>query len=274
MSPNNRRGGSTPIYPVPRIPGGYAPRVQTDPGNLREPPRRLEQPSVPRIRANEIPGTFHINDPLNGENWTVWRERMMPMLQVCGLEGYISGRTKRPDPTEDPAGADNWDSNNAFARCLIVNNITDPEMAHVVGCTNAHEIWQKLEAAHGRQGHQRSVVTLARNLRLASAAKKPVDDFCEHLDKLEQQYQMGIDLKGVDDPKISDVFFKSMITASLPKDWDEFATPYVHGPESPHQFIRILKEEHLHRETRKRQGIERAELENNRFKFQNVPLAK
>jgi hypothetical protein len=172
MSPNNRGGGSTStsIRPPPRKEyGGYTehieehPRVQIDPGDLREPLRRLEQPSVPRIRANEIPGTFYINDPLNGENWIVWRERMMPMLQVYGLEGYINGRIKRPDATEDPAGADNWDSNNAFARCLIVNNITDPEMVHVIGCTNAHEIWQKLEAAHERQGHQRSVVALARN---------------------------------------------------------------------------------------------------------------
>jgi hypothetical protein len=78
--------------------------------------------------------------PLNGENWTIWRERMVPLLELYCLNGYIKGPCERPDPTEDPAGAANWDSNDTLARCFIVHNISGPEVLHVVGCTDAHEM--------------------------------------------------------------------------------------------------------------------------------------
>ena len=58
------------------------------------------------------------------------------------VKGYIRGRIKRPNPAEDPEGADNWKTNDALA----VNNITDPEAPHVVGCGTSRELWQRLEA--------------------------------------------------------------------------------------------------------------------------------
>src|SRR6266850_7316233 len=103
---------------------------------------------------------FTMREPLNGENWAPWCARTLPVLKLWGLEGYIRGRIKRLDPAEDPEGADNWKTNDALAGCLIVNNITDPEALHVLGCGTSHELWQRLEAVHGRSGYQALISTL------------------------------------------------------------------------------------------------------------------
>lgn len=214
-----------------------------------------------------------MSEPLNGENWAVWCARILPVLKLWGLEGYIRGRIRRPDPAEDPEGADNWKANDALAGCLIVNNITDSEAHHVLGCDTSCELWQRLEAVHKRSGYQAMAFASVRALILT--IREEGTDICDRLDKL-QHYWVRINLLGDDNLKISDRFLKAIIAVSLPRTWDAFTERYVEGSTSSHQFIEILKEEYRHREARKHTATEHASLRNKRPKLatnQNGSLA-
>ena len=69
-------------------------------------------PAIQRVRANENQAITRTEDRLDDTNWTVWRHRLTLMLQICGVQGYVTGAVKRPDPVQDPEGANNWDFND------------------------------------------------------------------------------------------------------------------------------------------------------------------
>ena|ERR1700733_9098128 len=62
-------------------------------------------PSMQRVRANENQAITRTDDRLDDTHWTVWRHRLMLMLQICGVQGYALGTVQRPDFSHDPEGA-------------------------------------------------------------------------------------------------------------------------------------------------------------------------
>ena len=72
----------------------------------------MATPTIRRVRANENQAITRTDDRLDETNWTVWRHRLTLMLQICGVQGYVSGAVQRPDITKALEGASNWDFND------------------------------------------------------------------------------------------------------------------------------------------------------------------
>ena len=206
---------------------------------------------ITRVSATESPT---LSEPLSEENWTAWRERMRRVLRLCGIEEYADGKIPRP---EDAQQARNWDFNDNYAQVIIVNNITSPEMVHVEQCKTARAMWTSLEVVHKSKGHQMAMAIIRHIFR---ARADDSSNISEHLTKLKGNWER-LHLIADDDLKMSDGLFKAIISASLPPSWDAFTEAYVGGrtgiqetdPKmllNVQQFIGILKEEYLRRQSR------------------------
>ena len=215
-------------------------------------------PSIQRVRASENQAITRTDDRLDDTNWTVWRHRLTLMLQICGVQGYALGTVQRPDPSQDPEGANNWDFNDTYARVLIANNVTTTQMVHISQSRTANDSWSNLEAVHDAKSHQTTIAVI-RNLYRTSA--EDGDNIADHLNKLKRYWER-INLMADEDFKISDNQFKVLISSSLPSAWDIFTEGYVGRrrdiPEtdpkklmSSQQFIGVIKEEAVRRDARK-----------------------
>jgi hypothetical protein len=99
------------------------------------------------------------------------------------------------------------------------------EMVHVGQCTTAHAMWQNLEAIHKLKGHQ-TIIAIIQNLFCTVANEEM--NVTEHLNTLKVYWE-HINVVGDDDFKISNLFFKVIISLSLPYVWDMFTEPFVSG---------------------------------------------
>lgn len=209
---------------------------------------------IQRVPAREGTNIVKMSEPLDENNWTVWKERMKRALRLCGIEDYAYGKIKRPD---DPIQANNWDYNDNYAQFVIINNITSTEMLNVGKCPTAYAIWQSLEAMHETKGHQ-TIIGIIRNLFRTIAEEDT--NISEHLNALKSYWER-LNMIDDDDFKISDKFFKVMISSSLPITWDTFTEAYVGGRKGEIEtdqkklttsttFIGIIKEEYLRRVAR------------------------
>src|SRR6202453_3692744 len=227
--------------------------VPTEAQNL-EGPLETGRDEAPDIPARENSNTMKMSDPLNENNWTIWRERMKLALRICGLEGYIYGTTKRP---ENLVQAKAWDYNDTRAQFIIINNVTYSQMVHIGQCTNAMNMWANLEAVHETKSHQTAIAVI-RNLFRTTADEDT--NINKHLTILKGYWEC-IHLMRNDQFKLPDSYFKVIISSSLPKSWDVFTESYVSGRQgevvtdtkklvSLQEFIGILKEEYVNRQSR------------------------
>lgn len=69
-------------------------------------------------------------DPLNNNNWAVWKVDMECTFKLCYLSGYVSDDIKRPDSAYDPISAENWEFNDTYATRIIFSNITAAQKLH------------------------------------------------------------------------------------------------------------------------------------------------
>ena len=105
------------------------------------------------------------------------------MLQICGVQGYVTGTLQRLDPNQDPEGVSNWDFNDTYANVLIANNVTTTEMVHLSQRRTARESWLNLEAVHDAKSHQ---TTIGITWNLYRTSVEDGDNIAEHLNKLKR----------------------------------------------------------------------------------------
>jgi gag-polypeptide of LTR copia-type len=244
---------TSPSIPFITDPSDEQPLSSTENSNSGQPSTTT---TIQRVCASENSAITRTEDRLNEENWMVWRHRLTLMLQICGVQDYVTGGVHRPDIDQDPNGAANWDFNDTYARVLIANNVTTTQMVHISQCRTAHECWTSLEAIHDAKSHQ-TTIGIIRNLYRASA--EDGDNIAKQLNKLSRYWER-INLIADDDFKVLDNQFKVLISSSLPAEWDTFTEAYVGRrkdiPEtdpkklmSSQQFIGIIKEEAIRRNT-------------------------
>jgi len=211
-------------------------------------PSRRAQADVKRVRGgDENPALIKIDDPLDDANWCSWRPHITLVLKLCGVLAYVKGEITRPDPVEDPAGADNWTFNDTYAQVLISINLSPSEKVYVGRCTTAHDMWAKLEEVHKSDASMSPYMN-----GLFYTRYEDGEDLCKHLNKM-LQFREKLNLIKNDDV-ISDLPFKLTIAASLPPSWDWFTSPYVEGEQkdlvNALQFIGILRERYFLNEMR------------------------
>ena len=175
---------------------------------------------VPANESNMIPRT---KDVLNDTNWAIWKTRMRRMFKQCRVSGYVYGDIERPDPALDPVGAENWDLNDNYAGMLIFENISIPQTIHVGQDLTAHQMWSNLEAIHEVTGHT-TIINYIRTLFKCNAEEG--DDIVEHLNTLKITWER-VNSLSAEEFRISDLFFKIIISSSLPPSWDNFTQAYI-----------------------------------------------
>ena len=179
----------------------------------------------------------------------------MLMLQICGVQDYVTRNVRHPDLALDPEGARNWDFNDTYAKVLIANNITTTQMVHISQSHTSQESWSNLEAVHDAKSHQTTIGIICNLYRTSVEEGNNISD---HLNKLKRYWER-INLIADSDFKVSDNQFKVLISSSLPTSWDMFTEGYVGRhkdiPETDpkklmnsQQFIGIIKEEAIHRD--------------------------
>ena len=89
------------------------------------------QVSLRKVDAREAASITRLGDPLDENNWNVWRERIRRVLKVCGVLPYIDGTIECPDKNTHPEDFDIWEFNDSYAQCLLSNNIAANQMINV-----------------------------------------------------------------------------------------------------------------------------------------------
>jgi hypothetical protein len=150
----------------------------------------------------------------------------------CDITGYVTGTVERPDESVDPAGARNWDKNDTWAQQVIIQNITSSQMNHVGSKTSAQMMYSALSVTHDNMAHQ--TVNFIQN-QLYETKTHQGGDFLKHLDTLKALHNCINKFPNVEF-HVSDTIFKSIISASLPLEWNTFMEPYngnVNDPNDP-----------------------------------------
>ena len=102
------------------------------------------------IKANKPLATSHLKKPLTGQNWPNWSIRMIGMLCTFQVWPYITGKITRPDNNLHPESMENWDTNNEWAKLLIVQNINEEQLQHVNRRWREHSCFlQQIQEACG-----------------------------------------------------------------------------------------------------------------------------
>jgi hypothetical protein len=86
-------------------------------------------------------------------------------------------------------------------------------------------MWQSLLDVYETKSYQ-TIVAVIQNLFHSTATDQ--DNILDHIITLKKYWEC-INLMDDDNFKISDIFFKVILSSSLPESWDTFTEPYVKG---------------------------------------------
>jgi len=228
-----------------------SPTSSTQPAQQPPQGEQAQTRTVQRIRAKDWSGEHKGIDPLDDENWQVWRDDIDLAFNVCGLRGYVNGEIPCPDAGSDPVGADNWQYNDDYTKKVIRDRVSRGQKHHLTNCKTAHEMWSNLKAIHQACGDQ-TENQLMRELTDTKANEG--EDIIEHLAKIKRLWDR-ITLVSPDDLPLTPKLFKKFLAYSLPPSWDEFTRQFFRDPEKKNltvpKFIGECHEEYRQRLVRR-----------------------
>jgi hypothetical protein len=177
-----------------------------------------------RVSAKEVLNIPKMPEPLTDNNWSLWKDRIKRILELCEVDAYALGQIPKPTRGNDQEER-NWKYNDNYAAVIISNNITATQMIHVGQCSTANTMWSNLEAVHEMKGHQTVMEVLC---NIFQSIAKDDTDIDQHLTKLKVNWDR---LNAIDNNEYKILLgqFKVLITSSLPRMWDAFTEPYVGG---------------------------------------------
>jgi hypothetical protein len=175
---------------------------------------------------------------------------MRRMFKQCRVLGYVYSNIKRPNPTFDLIGTENWDLNNNYAGMLIFKNISIPQTIHVGQDLTAQQMWSNLEAIYEVTSHT-MIINYIHTLFKCNAGEG--DNIVKHLNTLKTTWE-HVNTLSTEEFKTLDLFFKIIISSSLPPSWDNFTQAYIakvcrYSTQNPfkditsQEFIRVIKSE-------------------------------
>jgi hypothetical protein len=172
------------------------------------------QPTIKLLKTKDYSNISKIaeRDHLTNDNWHEWKEHMQCVLTNCEITGYVDGTLKRLFLFDDPAGASNWDKNNAWVQQVIIQNVTSLQMNHIGSKVTAESMYAALVDTHDNKAHQ--TVNHIQTLLYETKASE-TDDILKHLDILKS-YRDHLNKFLNTEFHVYDTRFKSIISASLP----------------------------------------------------------
>jgi hypothetical protein len=83
------------------------PSQPTPEGASVQTPSAVQAPSIICIKPKDWSGEHKTYNLLDEENWQSWRDDILLVFDVCGLDGYVNGTLKCPEEATDALGAEN-----------------------------------------------------------------------------------------------------------------------------------------------------------------------
>jgi hypothetical protein len=122
-----------------------------------------ESPS-PSVKTKDYTTVSRLTEcnHLTDENWHEWKDRMLWVLYSSDIAEYVSGFKKRPDPSIDHIGAQNWDKNHVWAQQVIINNIIWVQGKHktrskaelLLACSTCYEYYHIIHPVYSSTATQ------------------------------------------------------------------------------------------------------------------------
>src|SRR6202167_2174026 len=88
---------------------------------------------------------------LSKDNWPFWSKKMLRIMKVSELHGYLFRRVPEPDITSDPVSHHHWVGNNNKLVGFLEMYVDDRELPSLLS-ENAHTVWNNLITRHEKQG--------------------------------------------------------------------------------------------------------------------------
>jgi gag-polypeptide of LTR copia-type len=148
---------------------------------------------------------------------------MLRLAAICEIDQYLLGKVTCPDISTDPIGYSNWGYNNSNACYLLSVNVDEGPLIYIECKPTSYNMWQSLLDVYETKSHQ-TIVAVIRNLFHSTATDQ--DNILDHVITLKKYWE-HINLIDNDDFKISDIFFKVILSLSLPESWDTFTEPSI-----------------------------------------------
>jgi Reverse transcriptase (RNA-dependent DNA polymerase)/gag-polypeptide of LTR copia-type/GAG-pre-integrase domain len=128
---------------------------------------------------------------LNGENYRVWRMRMVSLFTTHKILEIVDGTTDRPALAG--TAQEKWDQGNNEALTSILLSMNDDEVEAISGCKTAAEIWRKLSTMYQSvSGESKQILWQKFYSIMASSGKSPVKTMIEIQNYAAQLRSMGV----------------------------------------------------------------------------------
>ena len=88
---------------------------------------------------------------LSKDNWPVWSKKMLRIMKVSELDGYLFGRVPESDIAVDPLSHHHWIGNNNKLVGFLEMYVDDGELPSLLS-DNAYKAWTNLLTRHEKQG--------------------------------------------------------------------------------------------------------------------------
>jgi hypothetical protein len=140
------------------------------------------------IKANKPSAASHLKKPLTGQNWPDWSIRMIRMLRTFQVWPYITGKITRPTVNLHLESTENWDTNNEWAKLLIVQNINEEQLQHVnQDLMMSKQLWESLSGLHHGAGYWTAITYMRTVFQLQAADDENIPAFYNKYKKLVEK---------------------------------------------------------------------------------------
>ena len=92
---------------------------------------QLQDENIKLINARQFITVCKVKERLDETNYSDWSCRLIPLLKVSQVWGYIIGKIPRPCESANPLNAKKWDINNDFTKQLVMQNIINAQLCHI-----------------------------------------------------------------------------------------------------------------------------------------------
>ncbi|KAF8443889.1 hypothetical protein L210DRAFT_3100416 [Boletus edulis BED1] len=139
------------------------------------------QPESPQVHPIALPfddALIASINPLQDDNWLVWKTRVSIVLARRGLLHLVTGAEPQPttDASEEDATPSSWHVRDLVAQELLVCTMSDRQLVHVFGCRTAAAMWHALVTVHAPETwYPPARLALERRLYTTTCADEDVD---------------------------------------------------------------------------------------------------
>lgn len=150
----------------------------------------------------------------DGSNYLQWKFQISLVMKMNDIFTVVDGTLKKPSKDTDA-----WDKKDISGQTLIASTVNSSQLALIMNCHTANEMWTKLEEVHSNKGEFAKQLLLA---RYYSYAASPGQSAVSVLLEIEQLIASLRELG----ESISDSNAVARVVSALPNDLKPFKSSW------------------------------------------------